>query len=186
MNFSLLLDVAIIVLLIPTILFALRLNRGLSLLRDSKSDLARMIGAFNEATLRAESSIPKLRQAADMTGKQLKELIDRAQALRDDLAYMSEKADGLIAGLDGGIKKNASSGGMPMSKTLPGTGSSSSLSSSEPRRKPQAKPETRPGAVASSIPSSENRGKREEDYSLDDDRSEAERELLKALRSIRG
>jgi hypothetical protein len=56
-------DLAIILLLVPTIVYAVILNRRLSALRNSREELAKVIGSFNEATMRAEVGIPKLKKA---------------------------------------------------------------------------------------------------------------------------
>ena len=84
MPFSLALDVLVAVLLVITIGYAVVLNRRLGKLRRDKSQLERLAATFGQATARAEESIGKLKNTADA----LKERIDNAQALRDDLAFL--------------------------------------------------------------------------------------------------
>ena len=93
MEYTIILDVIVSLLLAGTITYAVMLNRRLSALRRNRDDLAKLILNFNEATVRAEQSIPKLRKAAEEAGMSLQERVEKAQALRDDLAFMIERAD---------------------------------------------------------------------------------------------
>ena len=87
MPFSLALDVLVAVLLVITIGYAMVLNRRLGRLRRDKSELEKLAATFGRATARAEESIGKLKKTADA----LKERIDNAQALRDDLAFLIDR-----------------------------------------------------------------------------------------------
>ena len=87
------LDVAIILLLVPTIIYAVILNRRLSALRNSKDELAKVVSSFNEATMRAEAGIPKLKKATLEANNALQERVEKAHTLRDDLAFMIERAE---------------------------------------------------------------------------------------------
>lgn len=93
MDLKLILDIVVVLLLIPTIVFAVILNNRLGMLRKNRDELARLIAHFNEATVRAESGIPRLRKAAEDAGKGLQDRVERANALRDDLAFLCERAD---------------------------------------------------------------------------------------------
>jgi len=124
------------------------LNRRLGILRRNGDELAKLIARFNEATLRAESSIPKLRKAAEEAGQTLQERVEKAQSLRDDLAFMVERADTMATKLESGVR-NARTEGKPAQRAI------------------------RPVVAAAS-----------DDDALDE-RSEAERELLRALQSAR-
>jgi hypothetical protein len=167
---NLLLDVIIIVLLAATIVYAVILNSRLAQLRDNRDDLARLVAAFNDATARAESGIPKLRRAAEEAGNALQERVEKAQTLRDDLAFMIERADSMAGKLENSVR--------------------------------QAREEARPAAPAPAMPqvapARATRGKAsaepapmpaepEPDLAdpMDDERSEAERELLRALQAVR-
>ena len=81
-------DLAIILLLVPTIVYAAILNRRLSALRNSRDELAKVVGSFNEATMRAEAGIPKLKKATLDANNALQERVEKAHSLRDDLAFM--------------------------------------------------------------------------------------------------
>ena len=92
MSIETFINIIVILLLVPTIIFALLLNKRLKVLRNSKADLSRLIEAFNDATSKAEAGIPRLKQAVDSAGGDLKEQIRRAQNLHDDLKYILERS----------------------------------------------------------------------------------------------
>ena len=159
MDVKLILDIIVALLLIATISYAVLLNRRLTALRQSRDDMARIISQFAEATVRAESSIPKLRKAADDAGSGLSERVEKAQSLRDDLAFMIERADAMANRLEASVRTARS----------------------------ESKPTPRPAAVVTPQPqpvfASNDFAIADDDE--DDDRSEAERELLRALQALR-
>lgn len=189
MDWKILLDLLVAILLIATIGYAVMLNQRLNQLRKNRDDLAKIILSFNEATVRAESSIPKLKRAAEEAGQTLQERVEKAQSLRDDLAFMIERADTMANRLESGVRNartevrpataqvtaqgpTSQGGGGPVvgqasTPTAPLTGRSGLGGASA-----QARAATVAAAAAAS------------DYDVDD-RSEAERELLRALQSMR-
>jgi len=165
---NLLLDVIIIVLLAATIVYAVILNSRLAQLRDNRDDLARLVAAFNDATARAESGIPKLRRAAEEAGNALQERVEKAQTLRDDLAFMIERADSMAGKLENSVRLardevRPAAPAPAMPQVAPARGSRATKAV-EPAPEP-AEPEFADGS--------------------DDERSEAERELLRALQAVR-
>ncbi len=146
-SLELLINLAIIILLIPTIIYVYRLNKNLNLLRQNQDSLARLISSLNEATYKAENSIPKLKSVTEHSSENLQEVIDNAQNLKDDLTFINERADNLADRLE-----NVISAGREM------------------------KPTSQQAPIpVSSYPQEVN----------EDERSLAEMELLKALRSIK-
>ncbi len=87
--FSLVLDILVAVLLVITIGYAMVLNRRLGSLRSGKEEMENLAASFGEATARAEGSIGKLKNTADS----LQESIEKAQALRDDLAFLIDRGN---------------------------------------------------------------------------------------------
>ena len=85
MTTGMVLDIVVILLLIPTIVYAVILNRRLTALRRSRDELSKVVNSFNEATMRAEAGIPKLKKATTEANQTLKDRVDKAQTLRDDL-----------------------------------------------------------------------------------------------------
>ena len=144
-DFELLLNLAIILLLVPTIVFTYRLNRNMNILRQNQNSMAKLIQSLNDATFKAENSIPKLKSVTEHSSEDLKEVIDSAKNLKDDLMFINERAGSLADRLEGVIKD--------------GRG-----------LKKEESPAARPGIKMETA---------------EDERSLAEMELLKALRSIK-
>ncbi|MFQ5618931.1 MAG: DUF6468 domain-containing protein [Rhodospirillales bacterium] len=107
MPFSLALDVLVAVLLVITIGYAMVLNRRLGRLRRDKSELEKLAATFGQATARAEESIGTLKKTADA----LKERIDNAQALRDDLAFLIDRGGSAADRLEETVRAARKEGG---------------------------------------------------------------------------
>ncbi|MCR6631179.1 MAG: DUF6468 domain-containing protein [Magnetospirillum sp.] len=171
MDWKILLDLLVSILLVATIGYAVMLNQRLTQLRKNRDDLAKIIVSFNEATVRAESSIPKLRKAAEDAGQSLQERVEKAQSLRDDLAFMIERADTMANRLENAVRSARTEvrpGAAGAKEAAPRVGGPSGS-----ERPAQA---SRAATVAAAAAASE----------VDvDERSEAERELLRALQSMR-
>lgn len=178
MDWKIFLDLVVSILLIATIGYAVMLNQRLTQLRKNRDDLAKIIVSFNEATVRAESSIPKLRKAAEDAGMSLQERVEKAQSLRDDLAFMIERADTMANRLENGVR-SARTEVRPSpaaAKETPRVTNGNSNSNSVERPSQSLAQNSRAATVAAAAAASE----------LDvDERSEAERELLRALQSMR-
>lgn len=167
MDWKIILDLLVSVLLIATIAYAVTLNQRLTQLRRNRDEMAKIIVSFNDATVRAESSIPKLRKAAEDAGMALQERVEKAHSLRDDLAFMIERADTMANRLENAVR-SARTEVRPQV-----TGQSQAGGGTAPRPSPQG---ARAATVAAAAAASE----------MDvDERSEAERELLRALQSMR-
>ncbi|HTH17885.1 MAG TPA: DUF6468 domain-containing protein [Magnetospirillum sp.] len=170
MDWKIILDLLVSVLLIATIGYAVMLNQRLTQLRKNRDDLAKIIVSFNEATVRAESSIPKLRKAADDAGHALQERVEKAQSLRDDLAFMIERADTMANRLENGVRSARTE-----VRTSP-TGGKDTPRVAAPANSERPSQASRAATVAAAAAAS--------DVDVDE-RSEAERELLRALQSMR-
>ncbi len=182
MSLTLILDGLIVILLIATIVYAVILNQKLNLLRKNKDDLSRMIANFNEATVRAESSIPRLRKAADEARQALQEKVEKAQQLRDDLAFMIERGDSMANRLESSVRM-ARGEARPAAPARPAAGPfapSAAAPSAQPGLTAGPRPSARPGALFATPPGEDEFGGDEANS-----RSEAERELLRALQSAR-
>lgn len=173
LDWKIILDLLVSVLLVATIGYAVMLNQRLTQLRKNRDDLAKIIVSFNEATVRAESSIPKLRKAAEDAGQSLQDRVEKAQSLRDDLAFMIERADTMANRLENAVRSARSevkSGPAPAPPPAPRAQTGGSAQS------PGLAGSARAATMAAAAAASEMDG---------DDRSEAERELLRALQSMR-
>jgi hypothetical protein len=213
------LDLVVILLLIPTIVYAVILNRRLGALRRSRDELAKIVASFNDATLRAEAGIPKLKKATTEANQTLKERVDKAQTLRDDLAFMVERAEELANRLEASVRAARSDGfaaapsAAPMASPAYGAaaGATAARSAEPPPRTlaaatlAAAAPAPAPFAdTAADLRSALGAARAEarvagaprprrgaperasyEDAAVEEERSEAERELLKALQAAR-
>jgi hypothetical protein len=81
------LNVIIALLLVLTIIYAVRLNQRLAQLRNDKNELQELARIFAEATDKAHDSIRQLKGSSDA----LQAEVDKAAVLRDDLAYLVER-----------------------------------------------------------------------------------------------
>ena len=97
MPLSLILDIVLAVLLIVTIGYAVVLNRRLGALRHNKEELERLARGFVETTSRAESGIGELKSMTDI----LQERIERAESLRDDLVFLTDRGNTAADRLEG-------------------------------------------------------------------------------------
>jgi hypothetical protein len=178
MELSVALDLLLAVLLSAVIVYAFLLNRRLAVIRNHREELQGLITGFAEATKRAEAGIKELKTASEAAGKGLTEPIERAAALRDELAYIIKHGDQLAERLSESVLAVRSA--TPPAKAA--ATSPSAAPSARPTEAPVSEPaRARPAAV-----------KTYADEDLGDDeplvegaRSKAESDLLKALRSIR-
>jgi chromosome segregation ATPase len=93
MPWSQLLDVVVAGLLVATIAYAVRLSRRLAVLREDRQQLQDMIKGLQKATQQAEEAVGGLRLGAADAGKGLHDIVERAQGLKADLLFITEKAD---------------------------------------------------------------------------------------------
>lgn len=105
-SLELIINIAIIALLIPTIIFAYNLNKNLKTLRQNQNSLAQLVKALNEATFKAENSIPKLKSETEHSSHGLKEVVDNAKELKNDLLFINERADSLADRLENVISNS--------------------------------------------------------------------------------
>ena len=97
-------DLVVAILLIVTIVYAALLNRRLARLRSDKAELQALIQGLTAASHNAEAAVSALKSANDDIGRQLESKLGRAQGLRDDLAYMTERGTTLADRLEGAIR----------------------------------------------------------------------------------
>lgn len=172
MNLSILLDVVVACLLIATIVLAVLLNRRLDRLRDGRAELAETVRSLAEATQKAEVAIRGLRQTASEAGDSLQRRIDKAGSLRDELQLIAETADRLASRIEGAAGRTA----------RPAPAPDKPVAGKQAADKPAAeKPGTdRPAAAPRRAAHPAERPEQASEL-----RSQAERDLLKALKDIR-
>lgn len=170
MNFELGLEILLIVLLLPTFIYVVLLHRRLSSLRAERDAVDAVVERMNEATRRAEASLKGIRQTAEQAKAVLEDPMTKAQALRDELLFLVQRADVAGERLAGGLSGGGSvapqeQGGK--SKVVPA---------------PAARPRS---AARSARPAAEQPVADRPDEVDQEVRSQAERDLMNALRNAR-
>lgn len=112
---SIILDVVLAALLAAVILYGLKLNRHLSALRQSREELKGLLEEFARSTDRAEAALDGLKRGARENIAAVKESVDQAERLKDDLVFLTkrgeEAADRLEAGITSARKGGAAAKG---------------------------------------------------------------------------
>ncbi len=198
-----LLEVALVLLLGITLFHALRLERALGVLKRDRAVLEELVAGFNESTRAAEAGIEKLRGATDGAGRQIARQIEQAQRLRDDLGFLTERGDRLAERLEGGVRSARMLADQQGLSPVQGmTGQSGAQRMVQPGAPPQTMARAAPAAPQISQfvdqPASQQWGQPPVYGQAEPPplvaaeanggprlRSEAERELLRALRAAR-
>lgn len=162
MTLSLVIDIVVALLLVVTIGYAVVLNKRLGNLRRDRSELEKLTVNFHTSTERANESITRLRSSVEG----LQDQIEKAESMRDDLIFLTERGGSAADRLEDVVRQ--SRGEAPLAAKTP------PKSTAEPMNtKPKVnEPEKSTGLKAT--PS---------DRIDSEPVSEAEKELLKALRS---
>ena len=204
-DYRLVLDLVTVLLLGVTITYAVILNRRLSGFRKQKQEMETFIALFDEATERAATSLHRLKTVAEQTGGDLQGNVDKASALFDELSFMVDRGNAIADRLEQTassankaarakrevgietIAEEEEAARLAVSRIVEaaqaGQQAQKTTRQPHPIGSHPADPPPRPPA-----PMSEPQGTSPDtspDTSDDDARSQAERELLKALRSVR-
>lgn len=104
--FELGLNIVIAVLLGITIVYAFLLNKRLQALRADKEEMERLLRRFYDAIQAADSGIKNLKSASEGLSKDLGDRVDKARALRDEMAFMLERGELLATQLESSISSS--------------------------------------------------------------------------------
>jgi hypothetical protein len=99
-----LLEMVLVLLLGATLFHALRLERALGVLKRDRAVLEELVEGFNDSTRQAETGVERLRAAADGAGRQMARQIETAQRLRDDLTFLSDRSEKMAERLEGAVR----------------------------------------------------------------------------------
>ena len=169
-HYGVFLDGLIVVLLLATIFYSVALSRRLGALRDNRKEMETAVRRFAEASMKADASIKGLKRTADESGMTVQKLVDRAQTLRDELAYLVEAAEAVAERLEAqtGVPRpqpRAPSGrAAPAPQGAEASDRPEDLTATRPT--PRTGPSARPGA-------------------REDRDSQANAELLRAIENLR-
>ena len=100
MTFALLLDITIAFLLGGTIFFVWRLSDQLARFRASRTEMDRLVRDLNMSVDRAQGAIIALREAAQNSGEELQKKMRQATELSDELQMINESANSLATRLE--------------------------------------------------------------------------------------
>jgi len=84
--------------------FLLRLDRQLRMLRRERGVIIDGEAGLREATEAAEAATMRLRATADGAGRGIAEHLAKAEPLRDDLRFLTERAEALADRLEGLVR----------------------------------------------------------------------------------
>ncbi len=96
-------NLVLVILLTFTVAYCWRLNRRISILQDSKSELANLLQHFDASTTRASESIVALQSASKKIGETIQARIDKANYAMDDLTFLIERASAVADTLETGL-----------------------------------------------------------------------------------
>jgi hypothetical protein len=172
---SLIIDIFVAVLLVSAIGYGMVLNRRIVALRRDQANLERLAISFHEATSRAESSVGNLKKAAQSASQILNEGIDDATRIRADLDFLIDRGEKLGDRLEGSVRQAENS---PEIARRP----KAVLNPVEPAN------EFEPVQAKQNLPARQNRPANVHNAEFLGNeivKSEAERELIKALQAVR-
>ena len=106
MPYGLILDVLFAGLLMAALVYMARLNRRLGALRAGREEFEALLKRFAAATEQAQANVGAMKAAAESTGKGLQEEIDQARGLREDLAFLADRANSLADQLEVAISRS--------------------------------------------------------------------------------
>ena len=86
-------DIAICLLLVTTIGYAVVLNRKLSVLRDARGEMEKLFADFAAATGEAEGGLQALKESSSVAGETLAQKVDDACRLADEMAFLVKKGN---------------------------------------------------------------------------------------------
>lgn len=195
---SLVFNAMLAVLLVVTIIFCYRLTIKIRQLQDGRGELAAMIAHFDKSTERANLSLAELQNVSKKITDALQLKIDKANFLADDLAFLIEKSTKLANQLEQLQKQRAE---QAKSYTA-STASSTQMSEPTPSKQPPVKSgieqllassgQSHTPSVASieamlqKLANTQPPKRSATQDSETHPRTDAERELLNALKSGRG
>jgi len=173
MTLTMIVEIVVAVLLLITLSISLVLNRRLGNLRANQEEMRRLIVDFDKALAKARQGLGDLKTASAAVDAAHEERMKQARTLRDELGFMVETADRLADRLAGeaagtrNVRQDRTAAARPQAAAMAG-------------QAPVAAPVT-PFQAAARKSGGEQGGK---DFRIEP-RSDAERELLMALRQAR-
>lgn len=98
-------QIAVIGLLAATLPMAWRLDRMLRAVRADRAALEQGADGLGEASRQAEAALMRLRATTELAGRQVAERVAGAEAIREDLRYLVERAESLADRLEVAVQQ---------------------------------------------------------------------------------
>ncbi|MCC6718590.1 MAG: hypothetical protein IT555_11965 [Acetobacteraceae bacterium] len=186
------LELALVGLLLATMFHAVRLERALGVLKRDRAALEELVVGFNASTRAAEQGISRLKEAADGAGRQIARQVEAAVRLKDDLVFLGERGDVLADRLDHLVRTGrtldlgAQLGVPPMERPMERpTERPMERPTERSVERPVARPMARPTLVAEQFAEEAPPEAAPLEAPSARPRSQAERDLMRALRIAR-
>ncbi|MDF2966180.1 MAG: hypothetical protein K0Q51_1568 [Rickettsiaceae bacterium] len=90
--FAIIIDIAVILLLVMTIIFCWRLNNKIIELKSGRKDLLELVKTLDSAILKTNTNISELKVMSQNSAVELSGLVSQAQEYISDLNFMNETA----------------------------------------------------------------------------------------------
>lgn len=179
MTLSMVVEIVVAVLLVVTLSISLVLNRRLGNLRANQEEMRRLIVEFDKALARARQGLGELKTTSAAADAAHEERMKEARTLRDELGFMIETADRLADRLAG----EAAGSRNQRQERAPAARTPAARAEQAAPRAPERMQEAVTPFPAGRKPAGETAGAGR-DFRIEP-RSDAERELLMALRQAR-
>ncbi|MCE2992440.1 MAG: DUF6468 domain-containing protein [Candidatus Jidaibacter sp.] len=101
--FAIIIDIAVILLLVMTIIFCWRLNNKIIELKSGRKDLLELVKTLDSAILKTNTNISELKIMSQNSAVELSALVSQAQEYISDLNFMNETAAKLADRLEKNI-----------------------------------------------------------------------------------
>jgi len=159
-------EIVLMVLLVATTFHAFRLERALGVLRRDRAALETLVARFSESMRLAEDGMDRLRSAADDAGRQIARHIEQARTLKSDLEFLTSRGEKVADRIEAQLQQSKAG------DTGQNAGAARTLA---PALAPALSPAPGFGLTSKAVSSDPDTRPR----------SQAERDLLMALRAAR-
>ena len=102
-------DIIFIALLVAVLVYAVRLNRHISLLQKNKVELEKLLAGFVTATERAEGAIQRMKVSTKENSQSMDDKMAKAENLHSDLSFLVGRAESIADKLEGDIRASRGS-----------------------------------------------------------------------------
>ena len=105
LSLSTILEFVLAMLLMATLVYCAKLEKGLRRLRDDQEILNATVGSLNAGIAAAQTSLAALKAAAKEAGEALGAKVPRARALADELSVLVTSADRIASRIEGAFER---------------------------------------------------------------------------------